>query len=61
MAKECRVEWVMDFEADNAEHAARRALAVQRDPNSTATFFSVLDMEKGESEDVDLEEIGQSS
>lgn len=37
-----QVSWEIDiFEADNALDAARQALAMQRDPTSTATVFNV--------------------
>jgi len=36
-----RVSWVIDIEADSAEEAAREALAIQRDPQSLATVFTV--------------------
>lgn len=36
------VRWEIDvFDADSPEDAARKALAVQRDPSSTATVFDV--------------------
>lgn len=37
------VRWQMDFEADTPEDAARKALAVHRDPRSIATVFNVDD------------------
>jgi len=36
-----RVTWVIDLEADSPEEAARKALEIQRDPDSTATVFEV--------------------
>jgi hypothetical protein len=36
-----RVSWEIDIEAGTAEQAARQALAIQRDPESTATIFEV--------------------
>lgn len=36
-----RVAWEIDLEADSPEDAARQALEIQRDPNSTATAFKV--------------------
>jgi hypothetical protein len=47
------VEWYIDIEADSPEDAARQALAIQRDPNSTATVFSVFDHDEdfGRSDD----------
>jgi hypothetical protein len=39
-----RVVWQIDiWDAETHEEAARRALAIQRDPNSIATVFSVYD------------------
>jgi hypothetical protein len=35
------VRWEIDLEANSAAEAARVALAIQRDPASTATFFIV--------------------
>ena len=40
---EYRVIWDIDIEADSPLEAAQRALAIQRDPNSTATHFKVRD------------------
>lgn len=36
-----KVSWEIDIEAGTAEQAARQALAIQRDPESTATVFEV--------------------
>ena len=36
-----RVSWEIDIEADTPQQAAKQALAIQRDPKSTATQFSV--------------------
>ena len=35
------VRWEMMFDADTAEEAARKALEVQRDPDSIAVVFDV--------------------
>ena len=35
------VVWEIQVEAETAIEAARQALAIQRDPNSTATVFEV--------------------
>lgn len=46
MAKDYFVVWEIDiFDADSPEDAARRALVMQRDPQSIATAFKVW--EKG--------------
>lgn len=36
-----RVKWEIDVEADTPEEAARKALAIQRNPESIATVFDV--------------------
>jgi hypothetical protein len=38
---EYTVTWVIEIEAESHEAAARQALAIQRDPESTATVFKV--------------------
>lgn len=38
---EYRVGWYIDLQADSHESAARKALAIQRDPDSIATVFEV--------------------
>lgn len=35
------VSWEIDIDADNPTEAARKALAIQRDPESVATVFEV--------------------
>ena len=47
------VEWYIDIEADTPEAAAREALTLQRDPESTATVFHVTNRH-GETAAVDL-------
>jgi hypothetical protein len=42
------VTWAIDIEADDPIEAAAMALAVHRDPESTATHFVVLDKAAGE-------------
>lgn len=37
------VTWTVDVEAESFEDAAAQALEMQRDPESTATFFMVED------------------
>ncbi len=49
------VEWSIDIWAASPLEAAREALKIQRDPDSIATVFNIID-EDGESVDVDLEE-----
>jgi len=48
-----RVTWTIDLPEDTAEAAAIVALAIQRDPLSTATVFDVTD-ERGKTVRVDL-------
>jgi hypothetical protein len=36
-----QVTWMIDLDAETPEDAARKALAIQRDPTSTATIFHV--------------------
>jgi hypothetical protein len=38
---EYTVRWEIDVDADSAYEAARKALAIQRDPDSTATVFTM--------------------
>lgn len=38
-----RVKWEIDLDANDPQDAARRALEIQRDPDSIATFFEVLE------------------
>lgn len=40
---EYHVTWEIDLEADSPREAADHALAIQRDPDSTATVFDVTD------------------
>ena len=50
---EYRVIWTIDLEADSPEDAARKALAIQRDPDSWATHFEVRDPQ-GHVQEADL-------
>lgn len=36
-----RVAWEIDVEASSIEEAAQQAISIQRDPDSTATVFTV--------------------
>ena len=51
-----RVEWTIDIEATSPEEAAKKALEIQRDENSTADHFTVFD-EAGDSTDLDVSDI----
>lgn len=41
MTQDYYLEWRIDVVADSPEEAAWKALQIQRDPESTATFFHV--------------------
>lgn len=47
------VQWEIELSADTPEEAARAALEIMRDPESTALFFKVIH-ENGYLVDVDL-------
>lgn len=52
-----RVTWEIDVEdAEDPREAAERAWAHMRWPTSTANYFTVKDVDTGESVDVDLSE-----
>jgi hypothetical protein len=53
------VTWEIEIHAETPEEAAREALAIQRDVNSTATVFHLCD-EGGEACHIDLMEIDES-
>lgn len=42
---EYRVVWEIDVDAESYEEAAKEAFNIQRDPDSTATVFTVIDSE----------------
>ena len=48
MTRRFTVTWIIDVFEDSPEAAAAKALAIQRDPESIATVFSVV--EYGESD-----------
>jgi len=50
-----RVAWEIDIDAESFEDAARKALDIQRDPESIATCFVITD-DHGNRGDVDLGE-----
>jgi len=50
---EYRVIWTIDLDADSPEDAARKALAIHRNPDSWATRFEVHDPH-GRKHEVDL-------
>ena len=41
--KSYRVRWEIDIDARSVTEAAKKALEIQRDPDSTALFFDVTD------------------
>jgi hypothetical protein len=51
---EYRVTWEIELDADSPREAAAKALAIQRDPDSVATVFDVID-ETGNRERIDLD------
>lgn len=55
MDKFFTVEWRIDLYADSPEAAARKALAIQRDPDSIATVFHVTPNEGDRSVGVDVD------
>ena len=40
---EYRVVWCIDIDAENEQEAAIQAREIMRDPNSSATFFDVME------------------
>ena len=50
-----RVVWEIDIDAESFEDAARKALDIQRDPESIATCFVITD-DHGNRRDVDLDD-----
>ena len=55
MTKNFRVNWEIDIMADSHEEAVDKALMIQRNPFSDATFFTAVDSETGEKETLDAE------
>lgn len=51
-----KITWKIDIEAESALVAAKEALKIQRDPNSIATMFKLIDKRTGIKFEVDLEE-----
>lgn len=48
------VEWKIEIDADSPEAAARKALAIQRNPKSIAVVFDVTDTDMDEEFLIDL-------
>lgn len=56
--KTYRVEWAIDVEAKDARQAALIALSIQRDHESIATVFDVIEFDgNGEGIQIDLGEV----
>lgn len=51
-----KVTWVIEVDAFSASEAAAIALATQRNPESVATCFSVLNTDTGRTFEIDLDE-----
>lgn len=51
-----RVIWKIDIEADSALKAAQEALEIQRDKDSIATVFKVIEKRSCEEWEVNLED-----
>jgi len=56
---EYRVVWAIDIVAESHEDAARKALEIHRDPDSTATVFDVTESGTGDIRDIDLLELDE--
>ncbi len=51
------VSWNIQIIADTPVEAARKALEIQRDPNSIASVFRVEDWKTGRGQTIDLDEL----
>lgn len=56
-SNEYKVTWTVDVEADDPVEAARKALEIQRDPESIATLFEVQKHDSHVVLPVDLEDM----
>lgn len=54
MGTRYRIMWSIDVEADNVWLAAQRALEIQRNPESIAFIFDVIDTKTTRSRTIDL-------
>ena len=59
MNKEYKVRWTIDLNATDPVHAARLARVIQLDPESSANFFEVTEINRPTTE-VDLDEEDQA-
>ena len=55
MPRQYLISWFVDVDDDSPYEAARQALGMQRDPESTATIFTVRDKQSGESVCIDAD------
>jgi len=53
---EYRIKWEIDIEANSPHEAAEQVLLIQRDKDSIASVFTVIDKESCEEFEVDLSE-----
>ena len=53
------ITWDIQIEADSPEDAAREALEIQRNPESIATVFTVVDEETNAAAVIDADEIAE--
>ncbi len=58
MAKLYRVVWEIDIYARSPRGAAKEALAIQQDKDSTATVFDVTEEDSDKTVRIDLGEVG---
>lgn len=59
MSKEYLVTWKIDIDADSPKEAAQKALMIQRDNESEATYFEIKDKKTKKVTKIDLEEQDQ--
>lgn len=55
MTEPYHVTWEIDIDADSPREAAEKALAIQRDPYSTATVFTIAGINGEPNIDIDVE------
>jgi len=56
---EFKITWIIELNAVSFLGAALKALDIQRDPDSAATFFGVVDTATGQSRLIDAGEVDQ--
>lgn len=57
--QEYQVMWAIDLYATSPKEAAEEALKCMRDPESIATFFTVIEAQTGKAVDIDLMDGGK--